>query len=163
MAEERGPEGREGQTGREGAKGREGIPGIAGATGPEGPKGNTGASISRPIKAAFVIITLIFFLTLAGFAWIVQDVSDNSSQLTLLVSENQKRIADIQQVNHDRIQDIQEARIESCEKTYAGIKEVFRPFFPPPPRTPEQQRDLDTFNETIRVLQSGCKQQTGQG
>lgn len=120
-------------------------------------------SISREIKAAFAIITLIFFLTLAGFAWLVNDISDNSDQLTVLVAENQKRIAEIQRVNRNRIADIQSTRIESCEKTYAGIKEVFRPFFPQPPRTPEQQANLDKFNETIRILQQGCAHQTGQG
>lgn len=120
-------------------------------------------SISREIKTAFAIITLIFFFTLAGFAWLVEDISDNSDQLTVLVAENQKRIADIQRVNQRRIQDIQATRIESCQKTYAGIREVFKPFFPPPPRTQEQQDNLDKFNETIRTLQKGCAQQTGQG
>ena len=132
MAEERGPEGREGQTGREGAKGREGIPGIAGAIGPEGPKGKTGNTISRPIKVAFIAVTLLFFLTLAGFAWVIND--------------------------------IQNSRESSCRQTYNGIREVFRPFFPEPPRTKEQQADLDKFNNTIDRLMSGCsKQINGKG
>lgn len=112
-----------------------------------------------PIVLAFIILAIIFFSTLIGFAWVIHDVNTNSKQVALLVEDNRK----LTKANNDRIADIQQARIESCQTTYAGIKEVFKPFFPPPPRTEEQQKDLNTFNETIRVLQAGCAQQTGQG
>lgn len=163
MELERGPEGREGQPGREGTKGREGIPGTTGPEGPEGPAGPRGRTISRPIKLAFVIVTLIFFATLAGFSWLVHDVNNNSERLTLLVLESETRAKQLENLvteNEARIADIQKTRIESCELTYAGIREVFRPFFPQPPRTPKQQADLDKFNSTIVRLQNGCKKQT---
>jgi len=112
-----------------------------------------------PIIWAFIALTLIFFGTVIGFAWIVHDVNDNSKQLTQLVAENRKLL----KANDDRIKDIQNARIESCEKTYAGIHEVFSEFFPPEPRTPEQLNDIERFNQTINRLQAGCAKQTGQG
>lgn len=149
IIQERGPEGREGQPGREGAKGREGMPGIKGVDGPEGPQGPRGNSISRPVKVAFLIITLIFFLTVAGFAWIVTDVGNNSEQVRTLIHEN-----------NERIEDIQESRTASCRDTYSGIYEVFRPFFPPVPRTPEQDANLEKFNDTIERLREGCTKQT---
>ena len=112
-----------------------------------------------PIVWAFVAITLIFFGTSVGFAWVVLHVNDNAKQLTVLVAENQKLLRE----NDNRIADIQKARIESCEKTYAGIHEVFSEFFPPEPRTPEQLNDVERFNSTINKLQKGCTKQTGQG
>lgn len=104
-----------------------------------------------PIVWAFIAITMIFFATCVGFAWVVHDVNDNSKQLAELVAENQDRIADIQL-----------ARIESCEKTYEGIREVFSPFFPKPPLTKQQVDNLERFNTTIVTLKAGCVKQTGQ-
>lgn len=172
-SEERGPEGREGQPGREGSKGREGVPGIegkpgatgevgeTGATGevgetgetgpasvvpgPEGPKGKPGSSISTPIKVVFIIMILIFFLTLAGFSWVVSDVREIS-----------RKNAELAMMNLGLIEDIQKSRLETCEKTYTSIRKVFKPFFPPPPRTSKQQEDLDKFNFTINTLKQEC-------
>lgn len=127
----RGPEGREGQQGK------------------EGPVGKTGPSISRAVKLAFIIVTSIFFLTLVGFSWIIHDVRANSNARIELVKQNRQRI-----------KDIQESRIASCQTTYNGIREVFRPFFPPVPRTPKQEADLNKFNSTIDKLIKQCKTQT---
>lgn len=113
---------------------------------------------TKPIVLAFIVLALIFFGTLVGFAWVINNVNNNSIQLTGLVADNRRLV----KANNDRIADIQKARIESCQQTYGAIGEVFKPFFPPPPRTPEQQKNLDTLNETINVLQKGCSQQTGQ-
>lgn len=104
-----------------------------------------------PIVWAFIALTVIFFGTCVGFAWVVHDVNDNSDQLTALVAENQQRIADIQA-----------ARIESCTKTYEGIREVFSPFFPKPLLTQQQLNNLEKFNTTIANLKLGCVKQTGQ-
>lgn len=104
----------------------------------------------KPIIWAFIALTAIFFATLVGFAFVINHVNDNSQQLVTLVAENQNRIAEIQS-----------ARIESCEKTYSGIQQVFAPFFPQPPLTPEQKANLDKFNGTIKKLQEGCAKQTG--
>jgi hypothetical protein len=61
--------------------------------------------------------------------------------------------------NNQRIADIQSARLSSCERTYEGIREVFRPLFPAHP-TPRQRTDLETFNTTIDRLRDGCAKQT---
>jgi hypothetical protein len=56
---------------------------------------------------------------------------------------------------------IQDARRESCQKTYEGIREVFTPFLAPPAeRTKEQQADIDLFNKTIDEKKSNCGKQT---
>lgn len=111
-----------------------------------------------PIVWAFVCLTFIFFGTLAGFAYVINGLNDNSHQLRILVHENQRLVKE----NENRINDIQQARIESCAKTYSSVGEVFKPFFPKPPLTPAQKERLDTFNETIRILRAGCARQTGQ-
>lgn len=98
--------------------------------------------MSGKIKFAFVLMSVIFFLVLIGFARVVNDVSE-------LTKENEARIADIQS-----------SRTESCKQTYRGIREVFRPFFPKEPRTQKQKKDLSKFNTTITKLQQGCTKQT---
>jgi hypothetical protein len=62
--------------------------------------------------------------------------------------------------NEDRIEEIQESRVISCKRTYEGIREVFGPFFPPPPRTKEEQTNLNKFNNRIDDLKSRCSKQT---
>jgi hypothetical protein len=93
------------------------------------------------IVVVFLIMTLLFITTLAGFAWVVSDVRDLSRE------------------NQHRIEDIQRSRLESCRQTYAGIREVFRPFFPTEPLTKQQQKDLDKFNNQITKLQLQCVKQ----
>lgn len=111
-----------------------------------------------PIVWAFIALTVIFFSTLSGFSWVIHDINNNSKQLVILVKENQR----LSEENTNRIADIQKARIESCETTYGGINEVFKPFFPPPPRTSEQQANFDKFKAIISRLKKGCVKQTGQ-
>lgn len=57
---------------------------------------------------------------------------------------NQSRIASHN--NTERIQDIQQSRVQSCERNYKTLREVFIPFFPPKAgRTPEQERNIKRF------------------
>jgi hypothetical protein len=63
--------------------------------------------------------------------------------------------------SHQRLADIQQNRIESCVHTYAGVREVFLPFFPPPKaRSHAQQKTLAKFDATIRRLEAKCPKQT---
>jgi hypothetical protein len=110
----------------------------------------------RSIETAFILITILFFVTLGSLAWVITDVRDNTNARLDLVQQNQQLV----QENKNRIKDIQQSRIRSCQTTYFGIREVFKPFFPPPPRTVEQQQDLDKFNTTINRLILQCKKQT---
>lgn len=103
----------------------------------------------KKIKIAFGILTLIFFAILIGFAWVVSDIHRISEQNQVLIEENNARVTEIQ-----------ESRTSSCRQTYEGIRQVFKPFFPPPPRTKEQQDSLDLFNETIDGFVAGCTEQT---
>lgn len=63
------------------------------------------------------------------------------------------------QANNNRISDIQHARKASCERTYEGIREVFKPFFPKHPKG-KQLRDEQKFNRTINGLKAHCTIQT---
>lgn len=93
------------------------------------------------ITTVFLIMTLLFLSTLAGFAWVVSNVSDLSKE------------------NRNRIEDIQNSRLESCKTTYEGIREVFKPFFPAEPRSVKEQRQLDKFNTKITELKLKCVNQ----
>lgn len=105
--------------------------------------------LANPIILAFLIVTVIFLAVLIGFAWVVTDVQNNGNNIEKLSLANK-----------DRIKDIQVSRVDSCKKTYEGIREVFQPFFPNPPRTQKQIDDLETFNTTINNLKKGCDKQT---
>lgn len=62
--------------------------------------------------------------------------------------------------NSHRVSDIQKSRLTSCERTYEGIREVFKPFFPPPKTaTPKQLADQSKFNRTIIHLKARCATQ----
>lgn len=111
---------------------------------------------NRSIEIAFTLVTLLFFTTLLSLAWVINDVRDNTNSRIVLEQENRK----LAQENRNRIKDIQESRLKSCQTTYSGIREVFKPFFPPVPRTAEQQKDLDKFNSTINRLILRCETQT---
>lgn len=59
--------------------------------------------------------------------------------------------------NNDRIRDIQQNRLVSCEQTYEGVREVFRPFFRPfKERTAKERRDIVKFNDTVDRLKARC-------
>jgi hypothetical protein len=62
--------------------------------------------------------------------------------------------------NSQRVGDIQKSRVASCQQTYEGIREVFRPFFPPRPRSKEQQANLDKFNRIVDRRKANCTKQT---
>ena len=66
-----------------------------------------------------------------------------------------------QGANSDRVADIQAARVESCERTYEGVRQIFQPFLPPSPRTNKQRRLVKKFNNRIDTLRARCGQQTG--
>jgi hypothetical protein len=59
------------------------------------------------------------------------------------------------------VDDIQQSRIESCERTYQGVREIFKPLLPPvKTRTAKQRHDLKIFNDRIDQLKHGCATQT---
>ena len=84
MTEIRGPEGREGRPGREGPAGREGLPGIQGESieGPQGDKGDTGRILPISIKLAFIIVTILFFITVLGFSFVAVQANNLSDDIT---------------------------------------------------------------------------------
>lgn len=112
------------------------------------------------VKVVFVLMTVIFFLTVAGFSWVITEEKKLIRNYTELIVEKEKVHAKLVRENQQRIKDIQASRTSSCRRTYEGIREVFKPFFPPKPRTGKEQEDLDKFNDTINRLKRGCTKQT---
>lgn len=103
----------------------------------------------RLIKICFGIITVLFFLILSGFAWVISDVKDLSHTTQNLAVENSNRITEIQQ-----------SRLDSCKRTYNGVSEIFQPFFPANPETKEEKEFIHKFNMLIDKLVAGCEKQT---
>lgn len=108
---------------------------------------------NNDVPKAFVLLTLLFFLTLGLFAWLLHDVRD-LSQKNAKVS---KATARLSIENSKRISEIQASRIESCQTTYEGVRKVFRPFFP---KDPKQKALIVKFNSVIDGLVAGCESQT---
>jgi len=68
---------------------------------------------------------------------------------------------DVSRKNHERIMDIQRGRLESCQRTYEGIRQVFRPFFAPPQKRSAHERlVIKKFNHRIEALKAQCDDQT---
>jgi cell division protein FtsL len=115
------------------------------------------------IKRSFIVLTAIFFVILCGFVWVILDIREISAE-THKVALESKRLSEenrrLALENKKRDAEIQESRVSSCRQTYSSIRKVFRPFFPPPPRTKEQQDRLDKFNDTINKARKGCIIQT---
>lgn len=56
--------------------------------------------------------------------------------------------------------EIQRERVASCERTYEGVREVFRPFFRPTKvRTRKERHDIRKFNRTVQRLKAHCDKQ----
>lgn len=111
---------------------------------------------AKHIKRSFAVLTVLFCLTLAGFAWLLVDVQ-NLSQKTASLS---KSTAHLSVENSKRIDEIQNSRISSCKKTYRGVRDVFRPFFPKKPRTVSQKKLVTKFDGVVKRLVRGCEKQT---
>ena len=109
----------------------------------------------RTIKRAFIALTVLFFLVLTGFAWLLVDVrslSQKNADLTrttaLLTLENTKRI-----------NEIQDSRTQSCRDTYSSFDKVFEPFFPPV-RTKKERAMIAKFEKLVKTLKKSCPEQT---
>lgn len=107
------------------------------------------------VKRSFAIVTILFFLTLVGFSWLLVDVRDLSQKNERLT----KATAHLTIENTKRIDEIQNSRVSSCKKTYEGIQDVFRTFFPKK-LTDAQKKILAKFDRDISRLVRGCEKQT---
>lgn len=112
----------------------------------------TDKAVNR-ITATFVIMVVIVVAVLSGFGWVVSDVRDLTESNKNLAIANKNLLRE----NSNRINEIQTNRLAACIGTYEGIKQVFQPFFPPPPRSKIQQAQLDKFNKIVNRLKKGCK------
>jgi hypothetical protein len=67
-------------------------------------------------------------------------------------------------VNRERVNDIQHARVESCQRTYFGVEQIFQDVFLPPDESTwdvGQRRIAAKFHKTVEHRASSCGKQTG--
>lgn len=111
--------------------------------------------IPKRVTRSFIALCAVFAILLSIMGCQqrqVRDLSDRSARLAEISAK-------LSQENADRISDIQSARAASCRRTYEGIREVFKPFFPPKPNA-RQKADQDKFNRTVDRLKANCNKQT---
>lgn len=141
--------GQQGGRGGEGGKGGEGQPvggggkggeGGRGAQGRQGPKGEQGREgLPRLWKIALTVWIIVF------------------SAVVIIMYRQNRHLAN---ENRSRITDIQQSRAASCEQIYSGIRDVFKPFFPPKSSaTPHQLEQLEKFNKIVDANIALCKKQ----
>ncbi len=109
----------------------------------------------RTIKIAFATLTVLFFATLCGFAWVLTDVQT----LTRKTANLTKATAHLTVENTKRIKEIQASRVASCKQTYSGVRKVVKKLLPKHPNE-QQQKNIDDFDAVINNLRSGCTKQT---
>lgn len=109
----------------------------------------------RTIKRAFLGLTVLFFLVLTGFAWLLVDVRDLSHKNAALT----RTTALLTLENTKRINEIQDSRTSSCRQTYLSFIRVFNPFFSHNPSS-EQRAQIVRFRKLIHQLANGCPKQT---
>lgn len=138
---ERGPEGREGPVGREGVAGREGLPGepgVEGDVGPAGPVGKTGAALPGNVRAAFIILTIVFTGLVVG--------------MSVFALENRKR-ADEGRRAHDALCVVKANFQVRHARTAEFLKNNPGPLILGIPRR-EFERSLSDTEETLRALRN---------
>ena len=116
----------------------------------------------RTIKLAFTILTILFFLTLVGFAWVLNDVQSLTQKTANLTKANgriTRTTAHLTVENSKRIKEIQISRASSCRQTYRGVRKVVEKLLPKHP-TPVQKANTQKFEGIIHNLIEGCKAQT---
>jgi hypothetical protein len=111
------------------------------------------------IVVSFLAVTIAFVV---GLAWIVHVQDDvnrkNHDRITDLV----RLQLEVNRKNQARVNDIQHDRVVSCRRTYEGVREIFKPLLPPPPKlTVRERRNLRIFNHRIDQLKAHCPGQTG--
>jgi len=105
---------------------------------------------------AFTLLAISFVLAVGWGTHLSHEVNN----------KNRERIADVQRLGHQNhllILRIQQGRLESCRRTYEGIRQAFQPFFKRSRLTAEGRRDVRRFNLRINVLQAQCPAQIHAG
>lgn len=105
---------------------------------------------------SFVLLTILFVLTLSLFSWLLIDVRSLSHR-TAHIS---KATAHLSTENSKRISEIQESRTLSCQATYRSYSKVLSLFFPKKTRTKRQKTFFVRLHRVERNLILGCRKQT---
>lgn len=75
--------------------------------------------------------------------------------LILTALLNTALIVELVTTNGDRIDDIQRARVESCRRTYEGVRQIFQPFLAKSP----DRKGVQIFNSRVDDLKAQCPAQ----
>lgn len=107
------------------------------------------------IRVAFLLLTLIFVLSLIGFLWLLKSTHDLAEDNAALGKVNSVLILE----SAKREKEDRENAINSCRRNIEGIRLVFKPLFPSPPQTLEQRVIIGKFNSRINFLKNRCSQE----
>lgn len=118
-----------------------------------------GLSSYVTIRLAFIALTAIFVATLIGFAYLLDETRDLSRQtraLTIQTAQlgvNNRRLI-FENAERDRLYRINAVIV--CKENIEGVRQIFRPFFPNPPKTLRQTEILEKFNGRVNLLKNNC-------
>jgi hypothetical protein len=107
------------------------------------------------IRVAFLLLTLVFVLSLIGFLWLLKSTHDLAEDTAKLGRVNRVLIFR----SAEREKKDKENSITSCKRNIEGIRLVFRPFFPSPPLTLEERKIIRKFNSRINFLKNHCSKE----
>lgn len=110
---------------------------------------------TNAIRVAFLLLTCVFVLALLGFLWLARETHDLAEENVRLGKANRALILDNQRQDKADIAN----SIRLCRQNLEGVRQIFKPFFPPPPVTPEVQERLTKFNNRVDGLKRGCARQ----
>lgn len=125
----------------------------------EGSTDNLEPKNSRRVRRSFIILTVVFFIILLGFLRLFQvthDLAENSKtiaeQSNVIAEANRELI----QANQRLIKTNNERTIFICRRSLEGIRQTFKPFFPPEPRNALMREVISKFNTRINLLKRQC-------
>lgn len=104
------------------------------------------------IRVAFLLLTLVFVLSLLCFLWLFKSTHDLAEDTASLGRANHDLLIKSQK----RDKQYREDSVVLCRKNIEGVRQVFKPFFPPKPLTLEQKAAITKFNRRVNLLKNGC-------
>lgn len=104
------------------------------------------------IRMSFILLTLVFCLTLVGFVWLLKETHDLAEETARLGVANRTLI--LENERQDKT-DITNA-IYLCRQNLEGVRRIFIPFFPKGKLTAQENDRISQFNRRINKLKDGC-------
>ena len=107
---------------------------------------------ANTIRIAFILLTIVFVLSLFAFIFLLNRTQDLAQSTAQLGKINNSLIT----ANTIRDRQDKENSIRRCRRNLEGVRLIFKPFFPKPPLTNEQTYRINLFNSRVNELKRGC-------